>query len=459
MRKPFDPQPIEQCLDSSSQPHLRCENESSQVQINENPIVEFASLDSADPDFVTHVVERILTSAQDSSASDVHLQPSARGLELLFRIDGAVQPIATFSADIAANIVARLKVRAELLTYRTDMPQEGRILAAASANENLSVDNKTEYRADVEMRVSTFPTIHGERAVVRLFAGSDKYQRIENLGLTTDVASGLRNLLQKPSGAVIATGPAGSGKTTTIYACLRELACNFSDQATTIKVRRNIVSLEDPVEVAIEGVSQSQIGSRSGLDLATALRFLMRQDPEVIMVGEIRDPETAEAALRASLTGHLLLTTFHAGSAAQAVGRLLDMGIEPYLLRSGLLAILSQHLARRLCSCRRTVTDTRDTLDLPLAEVSLPVGCKDCHQTGFRNRFVLAEMLVPDHSEVGGAIISRSDSAQIERLAVAAGMTTQWQRGMEAVKAGLTSPCEIRRVLGVSHSFPTNDEG
>lgn len=421
----------------------------------ENPGAGFASLDSADPDFVTKVVDRILAAAQDSFASDVHLLPSSLGLEVLFRIDGAVQPIAAFPANIAANIVARLKVRAELLTYRTDLPQEGRILAKPPAGENPSADSETADRPDVEMRVSTFPTIHGERAVVRLFAGSDKYRRIADLGLPADIAAGLADLLEKPSGAIIASGPAGSGKTTTIYACLRELAANSTNHATTIKVRRNIVSLEDPVEVAVEGVSQSQIGSRAGLDLATALRFLMRQDPEVIMVGEIRDPETAEAALRASLTGHLLLTTFHAGSAAEAVGRLLDMGIEPYLLRSGLLAILSQRLARRLCGCRRTVKNAADTLDLPLDEVSSPVGCKDCYQTGFRERFVLSEMLVPDRSEVGSAIISRADSATIESMAVAAGMTTQWQRGIEAVQSGLTSPCEIRRVLGVSRSFHT----
>ncbi len=430
---------IEPSLDSNSPPHTRCEDASSRACKNERLIAEFSSLDSADPEFVTKLVDRILAAAQDSSASDIHLLPSANGLEVLFRIDGVLQPITTFATEIAPNIVARLKVRAELLTYRTDVPQEGRIRAKTSTGNNQS---------EVEMRVSTFPTLHGERAVVRLFAGSDRFQRIEDLGLPADITAELIGLLQKPSGALIATGPAGSGKTTTIYACLRELAYSCEDQSPAGKIRRNLVSLEDPIEVAIDGVSQSQIGERADLDLATALRFLMRQDPEVIMVGEIRDPETAEAALRASLTGHLLLTTFHAGSAAEAVGRLLDMGIEPYLLRSGLLAIISQHLARQLCSCRRAVKDAGDTLGLPLSEVCVPVGCEACHQTGFRERFVLAEMLVPEQTEVGGAIISRSAAAEIERLAVTAGMTTQWQRGVEAVAAGLTSVCEIRRVLG-----------
>ena len=424
----------------------------------------FASLDSSDPDFATHVVDRILVAAQRSAASDVHLQPSVSGLDVLFRIDGVLQPIVTFPTSVAPNIIARLKVLAELLTYRTDQPQEGRILGESIRGEDQSNRPADQDRPDVEMRVSTFPTLYGERAVVRLFAGSDKYRRIDDLGFPEDIATRFQYLLQQPAGAIIATGPAGSGKTTTIYACLRELVSGCDNQATNSPiadnpVRRNIVSLEDPIEVAVEGVSQSQIGSRAGLDLATGLRFLMRQDPEVIMVGEIRDPATAEAALQASLTGHLLLTTFHAGSAAEAIGRLLDMGIEPYLLRSGLLAIVSQHLARRLCECRRTSDSPREILDFPLERVSLPVGCEACRQSGFRDRFVLAEMLVPDRTELGHAILSRSDTATIERLAVEGGMVTQWQRGVEAVAAGVTSPHEIHRVLGVSPSCNGQDKG
>jgi type II secretory ATPase GspE/PulE/Tfp pilus assembly ATPase PilB-like protein len=433
----------------------------------------FASLDSGDPDFVTHVVDRILAAAQCSAASDVHLQPATDGLNVLFRIDGVLQPLATFPTSVAPNIIARLKVLAELLTYRTDLPQEGRILGDNQPGEkgsgsicrngpkgaSLKLSLTPFPQPDVEMRVSTFPTLHGERAVVRLFAGSDKYRRIDDLGLPADIATHLRHLLQQPAGAIIATGPAGSGKTTTIYACLRELVPGCDSRAADNPVRRNLVSLEDPIEVAVDGVSQSQIGARAGLDLATGLRFLMRQDPEVIMVGEIRDTATAEAALQASLTGHLLLTTFHAGSAVEAIGRLLDMGIEPYLLRSGLLAIVSQHLARRLCECRQTSDDPREILDFPAKEVSLPAGCEACRQSGFRDRFVLAEMFVPDRGELGNAIISRSDTATIERLAVEGGMTTQWQRGVEAVAAGLSSPREIHRVLGVAPSFHKQDEG
>lgn len=432
--------PSEHSLDSGSQ---ACQNTASQSRrMHQDAAIggEFLSLDTARPDFATNVVDRILAAAQRLFASDVHLQPYAEGLDLLFRIDGVLHVAATFPASVAANVVARLKVLAELLTYRTDYPQEGRI----------RFDDGAEQRPDVEMRVSTFPTLYGERAVVRLFGGSDKYRLIDDLGLPADVAACLRSLLQRPSGAIIATGPAGSGKTTSIYACLRELVCGgeSGEDDKYAAPRKNIVSLEDPIEVAVDGVSQSQIGARAGLDLATALRFVMRQDPEVIMVGEIRDAATAEAALQASLTGHLLLTTFHAGSAAEAVGRLLEMGIEPYLLRSGLLAIVSQHLARRLCGCAATSDDPREIMDFPVERVSLPAGCEACRQSGFSGRFVLAELLVPDRRELGRAILSRSDTAAIERLAVEGGMITQSQRGVEAVAAGWTSPREIYRVLG-----------
>ena len=389
---------------------------------------EFAGLDPADPEYATGVVDRMLAAGSQRGASDLHLQPAATGLEVKFRIDGVLQPAGQFPSAVSGNIVARLKVLAELLTYRTDVPQEGRIRAPQS---------------DVEMRVSTFPTLHGERAVVRFFAGPRRYQRLDDLGLPDDVLNPLRRLLQETSGAILATGPAGSGKTTTLYACLRELAAGTGPT-------RSLVSLEDPIEVAVPGVAQSQVNPTVELDLATGLRFLMRQDPEVIMVGEIRDRATAEAAFQASLTGHLLLSTFHAGSAAEAIGRLSDMGIEPYLLRSGLLAILSQRLVRRLCRCSRPTDEPEARLGLPVEEVRVPVGCEACSGTGYHDRLVLVEMLTAERSELGRAILSRSDAATLQRLAVEAGMVTRWQRAYQAVRAGLTSPAEVRRVLGFS---------
>lgn len=389
-----------------------------------------AEFDCGKPQFASQVVDRMLSTGQDREASDVHLQPSADGLELKFRLDGVLQRAGTFPASVAGNVIARLKVLAELLTYRTDVPQEGRI---------------RQPQSDVEMRVSTFPTLYGERAVVRFFAGARRYQRLDDLGMPDDVLGPLRQLLGETAGAILATGPAGCGKTTTIYACLREIARR--DDAA-----RSLVSLEDPIEVAVPGVAQAQVNPVVDLDLATGLRHMMRQDPEVIMVGEIRDRATAEAAFQASLTGHLLLSTFHAGSAAEAISRLGDMGIEPYLLQSGLLAILSQRLVRRLCECSQASDDPAARLGLALEECRLPVGCEACGGTGYRGRFLLVEMLKVERTDLGRAILSRSDAATLERLAVEAGMVTRWRRAYQALRAGTTSPAEVRRVLGFSET-------
>jgi type II secretory ATPase GspE/PulE/Tfp pilus assembly ATPase PilB-like protein len=265
--------------------------------------------------------------------------------------------------------------------------------------------------------------------------------------LPDDVLPALRRLLSETSGAIFATGPAGSGKTTTLYACLREIAANSG-------AGRSLVSLEDPIEVPVAGVAQAQVNPAIGFDLATGLRFLMRQDPEVILVGEIRDRATAEAAFQATLTGHLLLSTLHAGSAAEAISRLLDIGIEPYVLRSGLLAILSQRLVRRLCDCARETVDADARLGLPIERVRVPVGCEACGGTGYRGRMLLVEMLTPGRTALGRAILSRSDAATLERLAGEAGMVTRWQRACAAVQAGMTSPAEVRRVLGFSDGQP-----
>lgn len=261
------------------------------------------------------------------------------------------------------------------------------------------------------------------------------------MGLPEDISSELQHLLSETSGALLATGPAGSGKTTTVYACLRHLV-------TVCQSQRSIVSIEDPIEVAVPGVAQSQVNAGADLNLATGLRFLMRQDPEIIMVGEIRDRATAESAMQASLTGHLLLSTFHAGSAAEAVSRLSDMGIEPYMLRSGLLGILSQRLVRRLCDCAVEADDVSQLLGLPVATARVPRGCERCDHSGYSGRAVLAELLTVERNDLGRAILSRSDVAALEELAVASGMRTRWDRAIEALESGITSPGEVRRVLG-----------
>ncbi|MDR3637049.1 MAG: GspE/PulE family protein [Isosphaeraceae bacterium] len=390
-----------------------------------------AALTPGSARFAIEAVDLLLAEARAAGASDLHIQPTADGLEARWRIDGVLHPAVLLPASVAPNVVARLKVLADLLTYRSDVPQEGRIRGVPG---------------EVEMRVSTFPTLHGEKAVVRLFAEPGRYLRLDDLGLPPEIRDALRGWLGATSGAVVLSGPAGSGKTTTIYACLRELVATSQGQ-------RSLATLEDPIEAAVPGVSQSQVNPTAGFTLEAGLRSLLRQDPEVIVVGEIRDRHTAETAFQASLTGHLVLTTFHAGSAAGVLGRLADMGIEPYLLRSGLLAVISQRLVRRLCpECSRPITDPLERLGLKVDEARSAAGCESCGGTGYRGRIVLAEMLTPDASGVGDAVLSRADVGRIERAAIAAGMVTRWDRARRAVEEGRTSPAEVRRVLGVGES-------
>ena len=391
---------------------------------------QLASRSSQSTSFATEAVELLLRAAVEARASDVHLLPTPEGCSVRWRIDGVLHPAALLPLAVAPKVVARLKVLAELLTYRSDVPQEGRIVDGEKG---------------VEMRVSTFPTLHGEKAVVRIFAGSGDYQRLADLGFPDEVRAALERLLAATSGAILFSGPAGSGKTTTIYACLRELV-------SLTQGRRNLTTLEDPIEVAVPGVSQSQVNHGAGFTLDVGLRSLMRQDPEVIAIGEIRDRSTAEVAFQASLTGHLVLSTFHAGSASGALGRLADMEIEPYLLRSGLLAVIGQRLVRRLCSCAREDESEKTRLGLAAGRFRVPVGCPECAGTGYRGRLILAELLEPGPTEVGRAILSRIDTNQLEALAIEAGMISLGERARRAVEAGLTSPAEVRRVLGFGKS-------
>jgi type II secretory ATPase GspE/PulE/Tfp pilus assembly ATPase PilB-like protein len=395
-----------------------------------NRLSEFlASLDPAGPRYATDVVDRVLAEAQKAGASDVHWQPGSDGLEVRWRVDGVLQPVAFVPARLAPNIVARLKVMAELLTYRNDMPQEGRIRGVPG---------------EKEMRLSTFPTVFGEKAVVRMFAAPGQFLRLDDLGLPGKVRDGLSQGLDETSGAIVLAGPAGSGKTTTIYACLRELAARRPGE-------RALATLEDPVEAIVSGVAQSQVNPAAGLTLDVGLRSLLRQDPEVIAIGEVRDRPTAEIALQAALTGHLTLTTFHAGGACEVIGRFLDMGIEPYAVRSGLRAVVAQRLVRRLCdACAEPSDRLEDFLGLPVSRSKLPRGCDACRGTGYLGRTVLAEMLPSDSDEIGRAILDRADVRRLERIATEAGMVHRWERACAAVEAGLTSPAEIRRTLGVT---------
>lgn len=369
-----------------------------------DPVVRFRSdiekLSSSSDLYATTFVEKLLALAIELGASDIHLQPTAGKLTIDLRIDGVLQSVGLFSAGTSTDIIARLKVLAKLLTYRTDVPQEGRLHDPAQA---------------IEMRISTFPTMAGERAVVRLFAPRGKLRTLGELEFSADVLRQLHDWLAQSSGAILLTGPAGSGKSTTAYAALRHVASNST-------MRRSILTLEDPIEVVVEGAVQSQVQPSAGFTLATGLRSLLRQDPEVIMVGEVRDRETVETLIQASLTGHLVVSTFHAGSTADALCRLLDLGIEPYLVRSAIRGLWHQRLLRR------RATESME----------------------YAGRFPIVEVLPPLEGELAKKLLARSDAREIQQASLCAGMIPLRSRAEEALASGRTDLAEIVRVLGIS---------
>ena len=356
-------------------------------------------------------VDRLLVLLEQTGVSDLHLDPTETGLTLRWRIDGVLQPLQSAPRELSASVVARLKVLAGLLTYETALPQEGRLASEATG---------------AEFRVSTFPTLFGERAVLRsLVASRGELESLDRLGLPDQVTSELCRALAGTSGAVLIVGPAGSGKTTTAYAALREIVLQSSGG-------RSIQSLEDPVEVVTPGVAQSQVNEAVGFTMATALKSLVRQDPEVLFLGEIRDQATAETTLQAALTGGLVVTTFHAGDASEALRRLIDMGIPPYAVQHAVRLVVAQRLVRRLCDCALPGEPTRDAypLGLSVSHCHGPAGCQQCAGTGYRGRALLAEARTGRLPE--GESPSEPFLAAAEQL----------------VETGVTSPAEIIRVLG-----------
>lgn len=375
------------------------------------------TLDLTSPERTSRLVDMVLAEAVRCSASDIHFEPTHNSLDVRFRLDGVLHRVAALNRELAANVVARLKVLAELLTYRQDIPQEGRLAAG-----------QDEY--GVDMRVSTFPTIHGEKAAVRVFGASGGLLDLEQVGLAPATLEELKTVFRQRTGAIFLTGPSGSGKTTTLYACLRHMLRESGGG-------RHIVTIEDPVEQVLEGVSQSQARPGTEFDFARGLRSLLRQDPEIIMVGEVRDSDTAHITIEAALTGHLVLSTLHAGSACGVISRLLEMGIETYLLTSGLKGILNQRLLRRLCpACRR-----------PKDQGWQAPGCEHCLGTGYQGRMLLAELLTLD-APLRQAILGRADTLALERCALQSGRPTLWTAADQALAQGMTSEQEILRILG-----------
>ncbi len=377
-------------------------------------------------------VDAALVQAVAHQASDVHFEPWQDCLALRFRIDGILHDVARLPRAQQMRIVARLKILAQLVIYQRDMPQDGRI----------EPDATTCRRG---MRVSTFPTVHGEKVVVRLLDTEGSPYTLDMLGLRPLLVGTLRKLLLRPQGTLLLTGPSSSGKTTTIYAILRELL-SLREPAP------HIATIEDPVEYRLGRVAQTEIKPHAGLTFETALRSLLRQDPEVIMIGEIRDAETARTAIQAGLTGHLIISTIHSGTAAGVFTRLLDMGIEPFLVASSVTGVLAQRLVRLTCPQCATTDHPEETL---LAHYGLTGrdgdyrrgrGCEACQEIGYRGRTAIGELLQVNE-EISELILGRSRTSALQEAAVRNGMNTLLQDAATRVRAGDTTLEELRRVI------------
>jgi len=361
-------------------------------------------LETSDDAPIIRMLNALLTQAARDGASDIHIEPYERHSTVRFRVDGTLRDVVQPNRALHAALISRLKIMAELDIAEKRLPQDGRI--------SLRIGTRA-----VDVRVSTLPSAHGERAVLRLLDKSGAKLSLESVGMQGDVLKRFEHLVAQPHGIILVTGPTGSGKTTTLYAAMERLDTRG----------QNIMTVEDPIEYELPGVGQTQVNAKIDLTFAKALRAILRQDPDIIMIGEIRDFETAQIAIQASLTGHLVLATLHTNDAASAVTRLADMGIEPFLLSSSLLGVLAQRLVRKVCTACHGA------------------GCTACGSTGYHGRTGVFELLVTDDA-IRAQIHSSAAEADIRAAALAGGMTLMREDGERLIKAGITSREELVRV-------------
>ena len=382
---------------------------------------------------VIRLVNQIIGRAVETQASDIHIEPFEDRLRVRYRYDGVLHEVEAPPTRLTAAIISRIKIMARLDIAERRLPQDGRIKLAVRGQE-------------IDFRVSTIPSLYGETVVLRVLDRTAVVFDYAKLGLPPQVVARLSATLDLPNGIMLVTGPTGSGKTTTLYTGL--LALN--------SVTRKVITIEDPIEYQLRGINQIQVKPQIGLNFASLLRSILRQDPDGIMVGEIRDLETAQIAVQAALTGHLVLSTVHTNSAAATITRLRDMGLEDYLVTAVLRGVLAQRLVRRLClECRREVEAppelvARFRLDRrgrngPI-KLWHPTGCPQCRNTGYRGRLAIAEFLVPDDA-VERLIFARAEHGEIERAAVAAGMVNMFEAGIDAVLDGITTIEEVVRSI------------
>ena len=385
--------------------------------------------DSADDAPVIKLVHSVIAQAVEQGASDIHLEPDGNELRVRFRIDGVLASSATVPKRMVRGVISRVKIMADLDISERRVPQDGRV--------GLNIDGK-----HVDVRVVTLPSVHGESLVMRILDKGNVELDLDKLGMLEEERERYEHGISRSYGAVLATGPTGSGKSTTLYSALRKL--NTID--------RNIITIEDPVEYQVEGITQVQVNPKAGLTFANGLRSMMRADPDIIMVGEIRDSETATIAVEAALTGHLVLSTLHTNDAPTAITRLLEMGIEPFLVASSLDCVVAQRLVRTLCTtCKKRTLLPADKLrdngfssayDL---EAYAPVGCGRCGQSGYKGRMGVYEVMTLTE-EIRSLVLERASADQIAELAVRQGMRRLREDGLEKVKLGRTSIEEVARV-------------
>lgn len=378
---------------------------------------------------VIRLVNDILFRALQLRASDIHVHPYETKIQIRYRIDGILYDVLTLNRNVLPLITSRIKVMAGMDIAERRMPQDGRSSVRLGQRE-------------VDLRVSTVPTSFGERSVLRLLDKSTGVLALEELGLWPEDLEKLDSLLHRAHGVIFVTGPTGSGKSTSLYAYLNRIN----------SAEKNVLTIEDPIEYQLEGISQIQVANKKGMTFATSLRHVLRQDPDVIMVGEVRDIETARMAIQSSLTGHLVFSTLHTNDSAGAVSRLLDLGVEPYLVSSSLIAIIAQRLVRRVCpDCKRPMTPAPHELrDLGLEEYKdatffVGEGCSRCFQTGYRGRTGIYEVMLINEA-IQEMIYRQETAGQIKRLAVQAGMQTLRMDGARKVLAGITTLSEVLRV-------------
>ncbi|MEC7882485.1 MAG: GspE/PulE family protein [Verrucomicrobiota bacterium] len=381
------------------------------------------------------LVNNIILDAVGQQASDIHIEPWENTIVIRLRISGILQELTHLPLELLDRITGRIKVMADLVTYESDLPQEGRAPASSEFG-------------NVELRVSVFPTVRGEKIVIRLFDPRNRSFDLETLGLEPNTLIKFKKLIQRPSGLILLNGPTGSGKTTVIYSAL----CHI---VNTLGPAISISTVEDPVEFNLPMISQSQISNTRGFTYPKALRSLMRQDPEAIMIGEIRDPETASIAVQAGLTGHMVISTIHSDNTAGVYARLINMDIEPFLLASSITGILGLRLLRKICPNCKIETKPNNEQAALLSEDYLNsttfytgVGCKECADTGYNGRSVVTELLISDEL-IRDGVIQKTRTRKLRDIATEQGMTTLWQNALAKVKNGNTSMSEVIRTIAV----------